>query len=95
MGMYGERMARGVIRQENSPEYLQEMERRSRRARWSAPGVARVVHPDHGAVVVPCGSKFAAILCAAEVWRCNWAKINDAEVWAAPGEKPVAMPFIL
>lgn len=93
--MYGERMARGVIRQENSKEYMREIERRSRRAQWSAPGVARVIHPDHGAVVVPCGSKFSAILCAAEVWRCDWYKLRDAEVWAAPGEKPVPMPFIL
>ena len=60
---------------------------------WNKPGVARVVHPAYGEVVVPCGSKLAATMCAASVWGCHWMKIHDAEVWAAePGEKPVSMP---
>ena len=92
MGMYRERLERSI---KPGTEYMRELEERSRRTRWSARGVAKVVHPGHGAVVVPCGSKFAAIMCAAEVWRCEWSEINDAEVWAAPGEKPVAMPYII
>lgn len=57
-------------------------EQRARAARWSHPGRARVVHPAHGEVVVPCASKLAALICAAEVWKCNWADITDAQVWA-------------
>lgn len=40
---------------------------RSRTYRWSAKGAARVSHPDHGTVVVPHHSNFAAIMNAAEV----------------------------
>ena len=69
---------------------------RERLARWKAGGVARVVHPAHGSVVVPHNSNYAAILCAAEVWRCDWVEILDAEVWRAePGEVPVSMPYII
>ena len=33
---------------------------------------------------------------AAEVWRCDWAEITDAQVWAAePGDVPVKMPYII
>lgn len=60
---------------------------------WARPGVARVVHPAYGAVVVPCSSKLTAIMCAAAVWGCRWTRINDAEVWAVePGEKPAPLP---
>lgn len=51
-------------------------------------------HPAHGSVVVPHASNLAAILNAAEVWRCNWATILDAKVWAADPSEPVAkMPL--
>ena len=51
-------------------------------------------HPEHGAIVVPHASNLAAILNAAEVWRCDWATILDAEVWAADPAEPVAkMPI--
>ena len=60
---------------------------------WKRPGVARVIHPKYGSVVVPCSSKLSAIMCAAAVWGCHWHKIHDAEVWAAePGEQPVPLP---
>lgn len=63
---------------------------RARFHRWQAPGRARVEHPAHGSVVVPHASNLAAILNAAEVWRCNWATILDAKVWAADPSEPVA-----
>ena len=67
---------------------------RARIHRWKAPGRAKVIHPDHGSVVVPHSSNLAAIMNAAEVWRCDWAKITDAEVWAAPGERAAPMPTL-
>lgn len=67
---------------------------RARFHRWQAPGRSRVVHPAHGSIVVPHTSNLAAILNAAEVWRCDWATILDAEVWAADPAEPVAkMPI--
>ena len=67
---------------------------RARFHRWQAPGRARVEHPAHGSVVVPHASNLAAILNAAEVWRCNWVTILDAKVWAADHSEPVAkMPL--
>lgn len=67
---------------------------RARFHRWQAPGRSRVVHPAHGSIVVPHASNLAAILNAAEVWRCDWATILDAEVWAADPAEPVAkMPI--
>lgn len=57
-------------------------EKRNRIQRWNAPGKSRVTHPDHGSVVVPHASNLAAVLCAAELWGCDWAKILDAEVRA-------------
>lgn len=69
---------------------------RSRLDRWGAPGAARVIHPTRGTVVVPCRSQFSALLCAAEVWGCDWLDIHDAGVWlAAPGEQAVKMPHII
>lgn len=69
---------------------------RERRQRWSAPGAARVVHPIRGTVVVPCSSKFAALLCAAEVWGCSWTDLDAAEVWVAqPGDRVEPMPHII
>lgn len=72
----------------------EQREKFSRRERWSAKGRARVSHPAHGSVVVPCGSPYAALLCAADVWDCNWMEIRNAEVWAAePGEATAKMPI--
>jgi len=69
---------------------------RSRMARWTAPGAARVAHPAHGTVVVPHHSNYAAILNAAEVWRCDWLEIIDATVYAAePGDVAAKMPYII
>lgn len=60
---------------------------------WTKQGAARVVDKKYGEVIVPCGSKLSALMCAATVWGCHWSKIHDAEVWAAePGEKPVPLP---
>lgn len=73
---------------------LADAERRMREYRWSAPARARVIHPAYGVVVVPHCSNLAAIQNAAEVWRCEWTEITDAQVWAAePGDVPVKMPF--
>ena len=69
-------------------------EERSRIHRWQVPGRSRVVHPAHGAVVVPHTSNLGAIMNAAEVWGCDWAEILDAQVWAAAGEKAVPMPTL-
>lgn len=71
-------------------------EERQRESRWSAKGISRVIHPDYGMVVVPHFSNLAAVMCAAEVWRCDWAKITDAKVWRAePGDVAVKMPYII
>lgn len=67
--------------------------RRNRRHRWEAKGLARVTHPNYGTVVVPCASPFAALKCAAEVWRCKWVVISkDATVTAAMSHDIVAVP---
>ena len=92
MGMYGKRLGRGV--DQDAQRRRKAAEERAREARWKAGGVARVVHPSHGTVVVPHSSNYAAILNAAEVWRCDWRTILDAEVWRAePGEASVPMPI--
>lgn len=71
-------------------------EERSRERRWNAPGRARVVHPVYGTIVVPHSSNLAAVMNAAEVWRCDWAAIKDAQVWAAePGDVAVKMPYTI
>lgn len=77
------------------PHKQAQIEERARRERWETPGAARVTHPDHGTVVVPHRSNYAAILNAAEVWRCRWADIIDATVYAAePGDKVEKMPYL-
>ena len=94
MGMYGERLGRGVTR-EAARKYETSATERARRERWRAGGCARVVSRKYGTVVVPHGSNFAALLNAAEVWGCDWTEIRDAEVWRAGAEdKPVPMPHI-
>lgn len=71
-------------------------EERQRESRWTAKGISRVIHPDYGMVVVPHSSNLAAVMCAAEVWRCDWAKITNAKVMVAePGDVPVKMPYII
>lgn len=95
MGMYGERLGRGVTR-EAARKYETSVMERARRERWRASGCARVVSRKYGTVVVPHGSNFAALLNAAEVWGCDWTEIRDAEVWRAGAEdKPVPMPHII
>ena len=95
MGVRGERMGRGLDPAERA-RILAAAGKRSRESRWSAPGRSRVVHPAHGTVVVPHASNLAAIMNAAEVWRCDWAEITDAQVWAAePGDVPVKMPYTI
>ena len=108
MGMYGERLGRGVTR-EAARKYETSVMERARRERWRdlhsfptrrssdlAGGCARVVSRKYGTVVVPHGSNFAALLNAAEVWGCDWTEIRDAEVWRAGAEdKPVPMPHII
>lgn len=94
MGMYGERLRRGVTR-EAARKYETSVTERARRERWQASGCARVVSRKYGTVVVPHGSNFAALLNAAEVWGCDWTEIRDAEVWRAGAEdKPVPMPHL-
>ena len=86
MGMYGERLGRGVTR-EAARKYETSVTERARRERWQASGCARVV---------PHGSNFAALLNAAEVWGCDWTEIRDAEVWRADKEeRPVPMPHLI
>lgn len=95
MGVCGERMGRGIDPAERACT-VAAAKRRARESRWNAPGRARVVHPVHGTVVVPHSSNLTAIQNAAEVWRCDWAEITDAQVWAAePGDVPVKMPYII
>ena len=95
MGVYGEHMGRRVDQAERA-RVLAAAEQRGRENRWSAPGRSRVVHPAHGTVVVPHASNLAAIMNAAEVWRCDWAEITDAQVWVAePGDVPAKMPYII
>ena len=75
---------------------LADARKREREHRWNVPARAIVVHPDHGAVVVPHSSNLAAIMNAAEVWRCSWAGITDAQVWATePGGAAAKMPYII
>lgn len=69
---------------------------RSKLQRWSAPGKARVVHPERGTVIVPCSSPLAAIMNAADVWGCSWTELDGARVWAAePGDTAEKYPYII
>lgn len=68
MGVYGERMGRGIDPAERA-RILADAEKRAREHRWNVPGRSRVSHPAHGTVVVPHSSNLAAIMNAAEVWR--------------------------
>lgn len=86
----GSRMKPFNFNEDSRAQTRRAAEERSRIHRWQVPGRSRVVHPAHGAVVVP----HTAIMNAAEVWRCDWVTILDAEVWAADPSEPVAeMPI--
>ena len=58
-----------------------------RRNRLAFPGNVRVTHPARGEIVVPGASPFAAILCAAEAWGCDWMEIREARVEAEDTKK--------
>lgn len=62
---------------------------RDRVSRWSFPARAIVIHKARGAVIVPAASGFAALLCAAEVWGCDWTEIRDAKTMLAKENAPV------
>ena len=60
--------------------------------RWSYEARARVTHPEYESVIVPCGSCFSALLCAAEVWKVPWDRIlKDAKVEHCDQSLPVAV----
>jgi len=92
--MRGESMGRGIkLGGWVYTPGVMEMERLNR---WREKHIARVVHPKYGTVVVPCGSKLAAIHCAAEVWGCSYEDMRGAGVWRAePGDVAVEMPQII
>ena len=79
---WGWRWARGLEMNEEEGRRKVRAERLARKHRWEFPGKVRVVHPKCGEVIVPGASPYAAILCAAEKWKCDWAEIMDAKVWA-------------
>ena len=90
----GSRMKPFNFNEDSRAQTRRAAEERSRIHRWQVPGRSRVVHPAHGAVVVPHTSNLGAIMNAAEVWRCDWVTILDVEVWAADPSEPVAeMPI--
>ena len=94
MGVRGKLMGRGVtLGGWTYTKGVLEMERLNR---WREKPIARVVNPKYGTVVVPCGSKLAALQCAAEYWGCSFEDIRDASVWRAePGAAAVRMPKII
>lgn len=67
---------------------------RERVERWTAPHKSMVKHPRYGSVIVPHASKLAAIVNAAEFWRCDPGELTrDAEVlWVPQDAGPVARP---
>lgn len=77
-------------------EFVTLEELRERRIRWSAPGKSEVTHHDHGSLIVPHSSKLSAILCAADVWNCDWCSIMDSKVELCDQSLPVTrMPFAI
>lgn len=77
-------------------EFVTAAELRERRARWAMPGRSRVTHPAHGSLIVPHGSNLAAILCAADIWHCDWCAILDAEVELCDQSLPLTKtPFTI
>jgi hypothetical protein len=66
---------------------------RGRAQRWAGKRKARVSHPAYGTVIVPHLSNYAAILNAAEYWKCPWTDLTDAAVVrVGPEEGPVVRP---
>ena len=57
--------------------------------RWSKIAKARVIHPVHGSLIVPCGSGLSAIMCAADVWKVPWNSLLDAKVEHCDQSLPV------
>lgn len=93
MGIYGERMGRYLRPPDDHQWACDRASVMSRLGRWRAKGAARVIHPVRGTVVVPCASPLSALLCAAEIWGCDWLEIRDAGVWLAePGDRAETMP---
>lgn len=60
--------------------------------RWSKPAKARVVHPTHGSIIVPCGSGLSSIMCAADIWKVPWDTLMDARVEHCDQNLPVIKP---
>lgn len=76
-----------------TPEYLRAARERSILYRWNAPAVSKVIHPAYGEIIVPHCSNLSALMCAADVWRCDWTEIRGAEIrWVPPGAQAVPMP---
>lgn len=72
---------------------MRHAEKLARIRRWLEPAKARVSHPDRGEIIVPAGSSYAACLCAADVWGCEFADIwQDAKVTACDQSLPITMP---
>lgn len=68
------------VRAEEREKARRRARRQERRERWAFPAKAAVSHPLHGETIVPCASPLAAVMCAAEIWNCDWGDILDAEV---------------
>lgn len=61
--------------------------------RWTVAGKAKVTHPDKGAVVVPCASNLAAMLCAMEFWGLPETELGRCKCFnAGPEDGPVRRP---
>lgn len=84
---WGWRWARNLEINEEERNRKERAEKLARRNRWAFPGKVRVVHPKYGEVIVPGESPYAAILCAAEKWKCDSAEIMDARVMAVEETK--------
>lgn len=67
-------------------------ELRARRSRWGWSAKAKVTHQTHGSLIVPHGSNFSAVLCAADIWHCDWVSIIDAKVEMCDQSLPVVRP---
>lgn len=74
------------IREEEREKAGRRAKEQERRERWAFPAKAVVSHPLHGETIVPCASPLAAVMCAAEIWDCDWGEILDAEVRRYDGD---------
>ena len=68
------------IRAEEREKARRRAKEQERRERWAFPAKAAVSHQIHGETIVPCASPLAAVMCAAEIWDCDWVNILGAEV---------------